>query len=178
MQAKIMLKYGGGLPSFKQCYGDYYVAGYRLGGDVGLMVSASGHAEALSETVAVEVKVKVLFVTKSHSESSTKTSASADRSLCVCGYDTLENTHMSESLQLGGSVDAMSEIASALSQAAQNLEHETEKRLRGSGLYDGRNVDLSTCDELIKANVVAELSLLPVDSVREVLQWTTNDDII
>lgn len=41
-EAIIEIKYGDGYEGFCRRYGDYYLAGYRLGGDTGILLSASG----------------------------------------------------------------------------------------------------------------------------------------
>jgi hypothetical protein len=42
-EAIIEIKYGGGYEDLCERYGDYYLAGYRLGGDTGNLMSASGN---------------------------------------------------------------------------------------------------------------------------------------
>jgi hypothetical protein len=42
-EAIIEIKYGEGFESLCKKYGDYYLAGYRIGGDTGILMSASGH---------------------------------------------------------------------------------------------------------------------------------------
>ena len=44
-EAIIEIKYGDGYQGFCERYGDYYLAGYRLGGDTGLMLSSSGECK-------------------------------------------------------------------------------------------------------------------------------------
>lgn len=58
----ITIKYDGGFPDFQPRCGDYYVAGYKPGGDTGLMMSGSNAAKTDLEKFSITIKVKGLIV--------------------------------------------------------------------------------------------------------------------
>jgi hypothetical protein len=52
-QAIIVVKYQGGINTFEERYGDYYVAGYRLGGDTGVLFGTSKSTTFKDEALSV-----------------------------------------------------------------------------------------------------------------------------
>lgn len=44
------IKYGGAFQGYCERYGDYYLAGYRLGADTGLLLSSSGKNSEVRRT--------------------------------------------------------------------------------------------------------------------------------
>jgi hypothetical protein len=49
-----------GLEEFYSTFGDYYIAGYRLGGEAGMLLTQETTATTSKEIKSLEVKVKVL----------------------------------------------------------------------------------------------------------------------
>lgn len=64
-EAIIEIKHGGGCKGLCKKNGDYYPAGYRLGGDTGILLSASGHRREQIDKYGVTATVTVLFVSAS-----------------------------------------------------------------------------------------------------------------
>lgn len=56
-----MIKYGGGYPAFCHRYGDYYLAGYRIGGETGILISTSSFPSKKVETFEIKVTLEVLI---------------------------------------------------------------------------------------------------------------------
>ena len=177
-EALITIKYNGGIPAFKERYGDYYVAGYRLGGDTGILISQAASSSMTSEHLSVEVKVKVLFVTISHSWNTDSSSSSASQSVRVIGYDTLTDTHVSGVASGGPGTAELGASAQELVAMAQGLGLRVDGKLAEMGLREEEPLEYATCDRLTREGLVAELILLPITTMRQVLEWSTSDDII
>lgn len=64
-EACAILRSVGGLQEFEKRYGDYYVAGHRLGDDAGVLVSKSRSSKAVDERVSVTASAKLLLITVS-----------------------------------------------------------------------------------------------------------------
>ena len=176
----ITLKYDGGLPAFKARYGDYYVAGYRLGGDTALMISGSSAAKKELEKFSITVKVEVLFFEASTTHSEYRASATASSSLRMVGYDTLEHRTWKAADVEGKSAGAASFRAQAaeVMVRSQSLDIRVMEKLNELGFQDEEHLSKEDCDELTKSGLVAELVLLPVSTLREVIEWVIEDDII
>lgn len=184
--ALIKLKYNGGLAAFYEEYGDYYLAGYLLGGDTGLFMSLDGDIDVNDEIKTFEAKVKVVGLTKTHRDTFKTTRHSASMSFSFAAYDTLESlfvqTHKDQSIIITtGAQTSRSELSSAVERmttAAHTLDSRTQAKISTIGLSPGNPVSYSRCVELLKSGVVVELLLLPAKTIREVLEWTTDDNVI
>jgi hypothetical protein len=177
-EAIITIKYGGGLAEFERRYGDYYVAGYRLGGDTGVLVGTTGDFSSTTETLSVEVTVQVLFWSDTYSTSTTTHSESHSATVTVLGYDTLTNLHVSKMTKLGVFNVDVGQDAQSLIHMAQSLPTRVDQKMAEVNLPENEPLSYEICDRLTKAGLVAELVLLPVGTMREVLVWATNDNII
>lgn len=89
-EAIIRIKYGGGYEGLCERYGDYYLAGYRLGGDTGILMSASGHSKERIDKYGITATVEVLFISASKHWEKEFRSFSAGRQVRLLGYDTLD----------------------------------------------------------------------------------------
>jgi len=84
-EATIAIKYDGGYANFCERYGDYYVAGYRIGGETGLLISSSSFRTKKVEKFGVKVTLEVLFVEVSKTWSKDFEEFGAGRSLKLLG---------------------------------------------------------------------------------------------
>ena len=178
-EAIILLKYGGGLPAFQAKYGDYFLANYRLGGDTGLMLSGSNASKKELEKFGLTVKVEVLLIEKSTRHTSNVETNAAKGSLSLIGYDTLDkqnwHTLMGDKGQEAFNLRAQ---ASEIITRAQLLDLRVAQRLDGLGIQDGDRLGQDDCKNLIASGLVVELELLPMATLREVIEWVIEDDII
>ncbi|KAI9841613.1 MAG: hypothetical protein M1837_000520 [Sclerophora amabilis] len=177
-EALITIKYGGGIRAFEQRYGDYFVAGYRLGGDTGVLVGSSGTSSFLTQEITLEAKVKALCYSKSWSTSKAWHESLASNSFSVMGYDTLGNVHLSERVSGGPEAEKVGADAKMLMDKAQNLGLRVEDKLAEFGLPEDEPLEYAVYDRLTRAGLVAELLLLPVATLKQVMEWSTNDNII
>ena len=179
-EAIITLKYGGGLTSFHDHYGDYYVAGYKLGGDTGLMISGSNASKKELEKFGITVKLEVLFIEASTTHTNDfETLASSNASKLV-GYDTLDHQcwKSSELEDRGSAALSLREQAKEIINRSQILDLRVSEKLDELEVRDSDHLSLEDCRKLTGSGLVAELVLLPVETLRQVIEWVIEDDII
>lgn len=175
-----MIKHDGGVEALETEYGDYYVAGYRLGGDTAMLISSSSHSTRDKEVYGVTLSAEVLFFEAStHWEKDLNTFTSGS-SLKLLGYDTLDNKTWNEA-STGSSQNSCAALYDANKQIGlrtQCLGERLSDILDGMGLVNGQQLTIAQCDELAKRGVVVELVLLPIRTVRHVMEWMIQDNII
>ena len=179
-EAIITLKYDGGLSAFQARYGDYYVAGYKLGGDTALMISGSNASKKELEKFGITVKVEVLFIEASTTHTKDFATSSASSSLRLVGYDTLDYQSWKAAEVEGHSLEAstLRVQAAEVITRSQALDIRVTEKLDELGIRDGDHLDSDDCTKLTESGLVAELVLLPVSTLREVIEWVIEDDVI
>jgi len=173
-----MLKYGGGYKTFTEEYGDYFVWGYRLGGDTGLMVSNSSFSTKRVESYGIKATVEVLFVEVSHTWTKDFHSFDAGKSMKVLGYDTFSNRNWSVTTAEDGSINALLGQTEDIILNSQSILERVLKLLEEQKMTDGDLLSNEQCDYLTSNGVVVELVLLPMSAIRDVARWTTEHDVI
>jgi hypothetical protein len=167
------------LREFQKCYGDYYLAAYRLGGDTGILVSGASSDKRSLEKFGVTITVEVLFVKASVSHTKNSLKAEAHSNFKIIGYDTLSHTQYNSEAQ--GHAALQSEVtreAEGYCEKAKSLDIRVSDKLDELGIHDGDRVDMKLCEKLTQAGLVVELMLLPVITLREVQNWVIEDDVI
>lgn len=179
VHALILLKYDGGLAAFKQRYGDYYVAGYRIGGDAGVMLSQSSSRKTESESNSVSLKVEVLFADYEENWSTSSYSEQSDIQVNVSGFSTLEKVFMREAARKGDPrLQEVLQKARGLHNRAQGLDDSIEKVLNGLKISHMDVLTVEQCEALCQSGAVVELLLVPVETLRELQYWITDTNII
>ncbi|TAQ87212.1 hypothetical protein B7494_g4481 [Chlorociboria aeruginascens] len=171
-EAIITIKYHGGLPAFQQRYGDYYVAGYRLGGDTQMMLSGSNSSKRELEKFGVTVKAEVLFVEASTTYTKDFEENGATSELSLIGYDTLDCDNWK--CEKGSLALEMQTQAAKVIEKSQSLDVRISGKLNELGIEDGAYLSNETCRKLTEAGLVVELILLPVGTLRQVIEWPTD----
>lgn len=173
------IRYNGGIEALEARYGDYYVAGYRLGGDTAMLLSSAAHATKEREVYGVTVKVEVLFFEASKHWEKAFDTFSSGSTLTLLGYDTLAGKNWKERAEGGGETAAQLFASSKdIALGTQCLGERLSDILDDMGLHDGTELDAQTCDELIRRGVVVELVLRPVRTLRQVVRWMLQDNVI
>lgn len=172
-EAIITLKYNGGLPAFKARYGDYYLAGFNLGADAGVLVSRATCSSALSERLSVTVAVQALFWSYSETEETVSTTSSKKEERRINGYYTLDGVYV-DSGKKEGEVKGLME---GMEKLGDKVKGRLEKVL-GGDWEDERVLTGEVCERLCEEGLVVELILMPVKTLREVMMWVLNDDVI
>ncbi|RFN44899.1 hypothetical protein FIE12Z_10880 [Fusarium flagelliforme] len=176
-KAITVIKFGGGIPSLEARYGDYYVAGYRLGGDTAMLMSSSSYNTKEKEVFGVTVSVEVLFFESStHWEKDFNLFASGT-SLKLQGYDTLSAQNWNESSS-GDSGATLFERSKVIANNTQNLGERLSAILDRMKLQSGAELTMEQCDNLTRSGIVVELVLMPIRTTRHVLEWAVQDNII
>lgn len=198
--ALVVLKHQGGIPAFKYQYGDYYVAGYRLGGDAGVALSETATANRKVERLSVKVSVKVLFVKASKTHEKFFRSAGASSGFRVSGFDTLTQTLVpagspvsvfSESKTVdkagGGIESAMEQLATRakdMEKLCIGLPRRVTHEINKLGLRENQIMTwqgLQECMDVeqgMGSHLVVEMILLPITSLRPVIEWSMSADVI
>ncbi|KAK0562768.1 hypothetical protein OC844_002538 [Tilletia horrida] len=212
-EAKLELKYGGGIEGFERKYGDYYLFGYNLGADNMMLVSTNTASSSMKERKTLSAKASFFLFDISYTQHFDSASASASAALSVSGYDTLEHTNINTAsawasaatTEFDGVIQQGAKMRSMGSQLATRVEDkvaelgllmgsaataETVMRLVESGALPAmdcigrpsahveRPITKEVCERLVKSNLVVELVLRPVRTLREVQYWMHEDDII
>lgn len=172
-----MLKYGGGYELFAEKYGDYFVWGYRLGGDTGLMLSSSSFTSKKVEKYGIKATLEVLFIETEKNWTKDFHSFEAGKSLRLLGYDTLGDRNWNVNTSESG-ISALSEQAEEATRESQNILERVWQMLEAQGLKDGDELSHEQCEFLTGNGIAVELVLLPMSSMRDVARWTTEDDVI
>lgn len=176
-EAMAMLKYGGGYEAFVDKYGDYFVWGYRLGGDTGLMVSSSSFTNKKVESYGIKATVEVLFVEVEKTWTKDFHSFEAGKSMRLLGYDTLSDQNWNITTAESG-IEALSGQAEEVILESQNILERVLKVLEAQGMADGDELSHEQCEFLTGNGIAVELVLLPMSSMRDVARWTTEHDVI
>ena len=173
-----MLKYGGGYKAFTEKYGDYFVWGYRLGGDTGLVISSSAFEKKKVEQYGIKLTVEVLLVEVSHTWTKDFHTFSAGKKMRLLGYDTLSDTNWNVSMEATGDIEKLAKQAEEIVQRSQDLLPRSIQLLESQGMFHGDHLTNEQCDFLTSNGIAAELVLLPMSALRDVARWTTERNII
>ncbi|CBX95835.1 hypothetical protein LEMA_P029870.1 [Plenodomus lingam JN3] len=192
-EAIIEIKYGQGYKGLCERYGDYYLAGYRLGGDTGIMMSSSGHTRKETDTYGITASVTVLFITASKHWDKDFKSFVIGRQIRLLGYDTLDGKTWKRDSAVGSDVAEVKAWGAFDEEADMNtLRGDTEEIMTRSenglerivkildchGYRNGESLTFSQCEALLTEGVVVELLLEPMWRLRDVVRWRMENNII
>lgn len=184
------MKYGGGYEGLCDRYGDYYLSGYRLGGDTGLLMSASGHRREQVDVYGITATVTVLFVSASkHWEKEFRT-LTAGRQIQLLGYDTLDNktwkrtstpSHDIKDLEVWAQSEDSLRVDTdpdEIMLRSENLLERVGEVLERPGYRNGESLMFAQYEELLAEGIVVELLLEPMSRLRDVMHWRMETYII
>lgn len=144
---------------FKRRFGDYYVAGIRLGGDSSVFVSVDEASKSSVQTLKVKVNIRVLFWTATIEHTQEERTASESLSFQFAAFDSITQTH--ETLDSGqpfqqvkGLVQVYTDLGNTLNQRITDL--------RGKlGLEKNKILQWSEIEPICQSGLVAEVILQP-----------------
>ena len=143
------------------------------------MLSGSNAAKREIEKLGITVRVQILFITASITHTKEFETASAQSSLRLLGYDTLDHQNWNMSMKdIGAAASDLRNQASQIVLRSQALDIRVAEKLDGLGICDGDQLNVADCNRLTESGLVAELVLLPVSGLRQVVEWIIQDDII
>ena len=166
--------------AFKKRYGDYYVAGYRLGGDAAVFVSDSKSARSITERLSVEATLTVLFVEVSKTWETFFTDSSSDSAYSMYGFDTIDNINYPAGPPVRPSPALMNLLdqINAMENRCNQLAARVSMVMEALGLENDGTLSRSTLDDLLKTSLVVDVLLMPLSTLREVQQWSISKNII
>ncbi|KAF4333583.1 hypothetical protein FBEOM_12597 [Fusarium beomiforme] len=177
-EALVMLKYGGGYRAFTNKYGDYFIWGYRLGGDTGIMISSSAFDKKTVEKYGIELTVEVLLIEGNKKWTKDFHTFSAGKKMRLLGYDTLSNVNWNVTMEALGDIEQLANQAEDIILQSQNLLERSIKILEEHGMSNGDHLTNEQCDFLTSSGIAVELVLLPMTALRDVARWTTERNVI
>jgi len=172
-----MIKHGGGYSKFCERYGDYYLAGYRIGGETGILLSTTSFSSRTDETYGVTATLEVLFFEASKTWTKDFHEANSGQSVKLLGYDTLQGQNWNSSTT-GDGVQVFKKQTLQVLSRSQSILNRVVAALSEHGVSDQKGLTNEQCDRLAEAGLVVELLLSPMSSLREVRRWMLEDNII
>jgi hypothetical protein len=163
---------GDGESRFREQYGDFFVAGYVLGGDAGACLSLDEYSRNEAERTEITVTVKVLFSEASDSKKEEKVHVKSSAAMAFAGYNSF--TGESQALNFASTQERehkqlQAAAAKFIGQVAW-LEREVRKRLNGLGVKDGAKMPLSEGLTLCQTGVVVQLLMFPFARLQQFVQ--------
>ncbi|OBS23325.1 hypothetical protein FPOA_03874 [Fusarium poae] len=163
-----------GIEAFKSVYGDYYVGGYRVGGDAAVLFSTDQSSYSETEKKSLQIKVETWLGDYEESWSTTSINSSSTAVVRVSAFSTLEQQIIAKTVQMGTpEFRAAIQQGRAIHKRAHGLEDEVTKVLNEVGVRHGKIVTPRQCTQLCQRAVVIELQLVPIECLRQVRFWTT-----
>ena len=173
------LKFMGGHATFRQKYGDYYVAGFVLGADTAVMLSESSDVSATTEQIKIVLKVHALFFTVNKTLADIKKATiNAEVAYSISGFDTLSNTHQNFSSKAGSDLRVIKAAATKLARCGEDLSDRVTRMMEELGLKEGRELTWIECEKICTSGLVVEVILVPFSTLREWADWGFSKDII
>ncbi|KAK6339824.1 hypothetical protein TWF718_009214 [Orbilia javanica] len=168
-----------GLSAFKETYGDYYVAGFRIGGDAGLMVSKSTFSSRIIERLSARAEASALLIKVGKTWEKFFHHAAAGAAYSLSAFDTLTAVHVQAHVEMADLEGASAVIANATQQAI-NLPFRIEQGMESVGFSDttGTISQQKVYRVLADSNLIVELLLLPITTIREVFEGHLSNTFI
>ncbi|MCJ1254109.1 hypothetical protein MMC24_001923 [Lignoscripta atroalba] len=159
---------------FNGQFGDYYVAGMRLGADNATFVSMKIDDESEASDLRAVVKGKVLFITKTMTYTESKRRFDEREAwITFNGLDTLASRNESLSVMSGSAdVRRIHAVAKEYAAMAKDLEHRVDRKLKELGLdrNSTKRLTLAHINRICESGLVVELLLLPYAGLRDYLE--------
>ncbi|KAI0142770.1 hypothetical protein GGR57DRAFT_485558 [Xylariaceae sp. FL1272] len=147
------------LQRFTRKYGDYYVAGIRLGADSSTFVSVDSSSASSSESLTVHLEVRVLFWSASWDHTEQNVSASQSLKFNFAVFDSISQAH--DSPKTPQSFSRVRETIQLYSELGDNLTGRVQELKDQLGLHDGKVLQMMDLEEIYKSGLAVELILLP-----------------
>lgn len=133
------------------------------------MVSVSTSNKAVTESLAIEIRVKVLFATFKELTKKSWSSFESDARFNMVGYYTLRNLVLRDSVTgMGDNFVDMVQRGMNVIDRMDDVPAEVEGMIKKCGVVSGVDLTHKVCEALCQAGIVAELILVPVETLREV----------
>ena len=153
---------------FRHTYGDFYVAGYRVGAVNNTTISGELANKSFFEAKRAELEVKVVFASIHKSINEVSQSASDVGGLSVCAYDSLMAFYSNFTARTVEDSIRASAVAAENKQRAMTIANRAAEILHKEfSLGRECSVYQDAVDRLCDRGLVTELLLAPFSSLRE-----------
>lgn len=152
---------------FRGQFGDYYVAGIRLGADTSTFVSYSTASSSEDSRLALAGTVKLLFFSKDIRYDEASQSSSEAGTISLEGYDTLSGDRVSTRADDAAGTRRLIGRGREFVTMGKQLQVRVENKLDELGLKDSQLLSMERCTALCRAGLVVELILLPFAGLRD-----------
>lgn len=166
-EARSLLKSSHGEHRFRTKFGDYYVAGYVLGGDAGAYVSTDQQSRDTKTTKSVTVKVKVLFFSKSKTASCTGTTHDEEQECVFCGYDTIGDAQTAGHARNKAEILGMQASTQEYLGYVEQLPRRVMQELAKLGIVKQKQMSHTDCGKICSSGLVVQLTLMPFSTLRD-----------
>ncbi|ETS81498.1 hypothetical protein PFICI_06500 [Pestalotiopsis fici W106-1] len=161
---------------FKRRFGDYYVAGLRLGGDSSVFVSVDEASKSSAETFKVKVNIRVLFWSTSIEHSHEERAASQSLSFQFAAFDSLTQTH--ETLSNGEPFEQVRELVKVYTDLGGSLNQRIADLRDKLGLEKDKILNPSDIASICQSGLVVEVILQPFIFQRDFVAHSKRRDPI
>jgi hypothetical protein len=165
----------GGVPAFQSTYGDYYVAGFKLGAESGICMSFSENDRSESESWSITITVKFLFMSASHTWSDSRASTLQNISMELNGYDTLTGSNIRTSTPGPEGLQSLRKDAAQLTARNTSIAGDVASRLQTLGMEDKGLLGMRDLPQVQASQLVVEVILLPWTGISEVALFLPSD---
>lgn len=175
------IKYAKGYEGFCERYGDYYLNGYRLGADTGILMSASGHSREQIDKYGITATLTVLFASTSEPWEKDFIKFTAGRQTQLLGYDTLDGKNWKRNSAANNYIvddHLLRADTHEIMTLSENLLERVGEILERHHCRNKESLTFDQCEELVAEEIVVELLLEPMWRLRDVIQWRSNSNII
>ena len=166
-EARSLLRSPDGEQKFRTTFGDYYVAGYILGGDTGVYVSVSQSSRDTKTSTSITVTVKVLFFSKSWTETSTETTHDESLECVFCGYDTMSASQKADTAKNKEEYSNMRALTQAYLGYVEQLPRRVMQELKNLDIAKHKQLSEAHCSKICDSGLVVQLMLMPFSCLRD-----------
>ncbi|XP_014562072.1 hypothetical protein COCVIDRAFT_22036 [Bipolaris victoriae FI3] len=159
---------------FRSIFGDYYVAGYQIGAEVGGCVTITQSDQSEEKLVQVQATAKVLWMKKTISTTTSSKEVSSDHSISINGYDTLRQR--TEEVK-GTNLEEIHQMSKACMDRIGNLQATVEQTILDLGLGTDAGVSVKDCARLCESGLVVQLILAPYSKLAEYVALTSSHSL-
>lgn len=167
VEAKNILQSRDGEHAFRMQYGDYYVAGYVLGGDAGAFVSLGQSSRDTTIAKSVTASAKTLFFSKTWTKNSKESIHEEGLECFFCGYDTLSASQKTGKASSKGEYARLRDLTQSFLDFVEQLPRHVMQELEQLGIAKHGQVSHAECGAICDTGLVVQLVLMPFSCLRD-----------
>ena len=156
--------------NFKRLFGDYYVAGLRIGGMNATMVSAAVDQSSTTKDMAADLTFKILGFEKSKNLEDHEAAPAFRGALTLSGFDSLDICQDIKTSNDEAALGDLKPLANADGARGKTVEARSRERLKKLGIQDQSVVTSRDAGLMYGQGLVIEVLLLPFAGLRDFVQ--------